>query len=354
MLYKVLLFLLFISFWDGINAQTAFHFQGQDVLPGTKEHFLISISDGSDSTFIPITVFQGAENGPVLGITAGVHGYEYPPIIAGQVLIGQINPTQLKGTVILVQVANIAGFLGRSPYVNPLDGKNLNRIFPGKIDGSITEQIAHFISQNIIGRADYFLDMHGGDAPEDLMPYCAYYHNDLKPEASDKGKAMALSLGFDYVIIFRSTGKDYVKEEYPSLYCSAEAFKRGIPSVDIECGKLGGAEPQDIQKIVESVKNLLTHLQMSDIGAPKMHTPILIHDRASLISPQEGIFYSDKRSGHYVSKGMEIGYITDFFGNTLEKVKAPEAGVILYKIGTPPVNKGETLVVIGKVDLEKL
>ena len=118
--------------------QSSFSFNGEEVKPGTKRHFLIPISDGSDSTAIPISVFNGIKDGPILGITAGVHGYEYPPIMAAQKLIGRIDPGELSGVIILVQIANLEGFRKRSPYLNPLDGKNLNRVFPGKKEGSIT------------------------------------------------------------------------------------------------------------------------------------------------------------------------------------------------------------------------
>ena len=150
MLSKLSYLILFLSCFLSLEAQSEFQFWGKAIAPGAKAHFVIPISDARDSTFIPITVFHGNQEGPVLGITAGVHGYEYPPIMAGQALIKQIDPTQLSGTLILVQAANVGSFLGRSPFVNPLDGKNLNRIFPGKKEGSVTERIAHWKSKPVI------------------------------------------------------------------------------------------------------------------------------------------------------------------------------------------------------------
>ncbi|MEM8892892.1 MAG: succinylglutamate desuccinylase/aspartoacylase family protein, partial [Bacteroidota bacterium] len=198
---------LVIIFSSALSAQTAFEFHGQSIAAGSKEHISIHISDGDKETMIPITVFHGKEAGPVLGITAGVHGYEYAPILASQKLINRIHPEQLKGTIILVQIANLASFLGRSPYLNPIDRKNLNRSFPGSAKGTLTERIADYLSEKVIARCDYFMDMHSGDAPEDLMPYTAYYHNDEKKEISEKGRQMAMHMGFDHVIIFNSTSK---------------------------------------------------------------------------------------------------------------------------------------------------
>lgn len=329
--------------------QANFKFQQRTIKPGSKSHMMVHIAQGKDSAMVPVTIFHGAQNGPVLGITAGVHGYEYPPIMAGQRLIQTIDPQKLKGTVILVQIANLAGFSNRTPYFNPLDNKNLNRSFPGNKQGSITERIAHFITSKIISRSDFFLDMHSGDAPEDLMPYSAYYDHKQKSNISEKGKKMAIALGFDHIVVFNTTQKKYMKASEPSLYCSAEAFKKGIPSIDIECGKLGLAEKPLIKKIVRGVLQLLSHLKMYPAQKVSIINPLFIQERFYISSEFDGIFYPNKSSGAYVSKGMKIGHITDFFGRYLKTIYAEQAGIILMMLGTPPVNKGETVVVIGKV-----
>lgn len=351
MKHKSIFFFILFASMPLVYSQSSFSFHGKEVKPGTKQHFVIPISDNTHSTFIPITIFHGIEDGPVLGITAGVHGYEYPPILAGQKLIKSIVPKSLKGTIILVQMANISSFSGRSPFNNPLDGKNLNRTFPGDEKGTVTERIADFISNKIIARSNFFLDMHAGDAPEDLTSYSAYYANSDMPEVSKLGKEMAQALLFDYIIVFNTDGKDYVKKNKPSLYCSAEAFKRGIPSIDIECGKLGLAKKEDVVKIETGVLNLLKYLKMNRSNSKfvKGDSPLFVTNRHSQNSKYDGIFYPSKTSGDYVLKGMEIGTITDYFGNHLETIHAESDGVILLILGTPPVNKGETLVVIADV-----
>lgn len=333
-----------------LSAQTSFEFHGKKIPAGSKAHMSIEISEGEKETIIPITIFHGKEVGPVLGITAGVHGYEYAPILAGQKLINRINPEELKGTIILVQIANVASFLGRSPYLNPLDRKNLNRTFPGSAAGSITERIANYISEKVIARCDYFMDMHSGDAPEDLMPYTAYYHNDDKEEISEKGRQMAMHMGFDHVIMFNSTAKDYMEAGNPSLYCSAEAFKRGIPAIDIECGKLGIIEEDLVEKIADGVISLAKELDMIAGESLPSEGTVFIKNRTSISSPHTGFFYPLKSSGDYITKGMKIGYITNFFNRKLEDVYAKDSGIILYMLGTPPVNKGESLLSLGLLD----
>ncbi len=328
---------------------SSFQFNNQNIPAGSKAHFTIPVSDQDIETFIPITVFHGVEEGPVLGITAGVHGYEYPPIIAGQQLIQQIDPEKLSGTLILVQVANVGSFLGRIPYLNPLDNKNLNRSFPGNPSGTITERIAHYISEEVIARCDYFLDMHSGDAPEDLMPYVAFYQHDQFPKISEQGKAMAMHMGFDHVVVFKTTEKNYMQKGQPSTYCSAQAFKVGIPSVDIECGKLGQPDDKLIRDIVSGVQRLLQHLQMTSGQPAALSSGALIEERSYLNSSHSGFFYPQKQSGAYVLKGMKLGYVTDFFNRPIQEIVADQDGVLLLILGTPPVNKNETVAVIGKL-----
>ncbi len=346
--------LLLIIYWTGHSglAQSAFTFAEKIIEPGTRTYITIPVDDGEESTVIPITIFHGTQDGSTLGITAGVHGYEYPPIVAAQQLIEQIDVSQLRGTIILVQIANVPSFLHRSPFVNPIDGKNLNRAFPGSASGTLTEKIAEIITNQVIARSDFFLDIHGGDASEDLMPYAAYYDNDQQVGSSQQGKAMAVALGFDHIIRFDTNGKEYMEEEQPSLYCSAEAFKRNMPSIDIECGRLGQTNPSLAHKIEKGVLNLLHHLQMlpNKLTDDSNRKIIHIDQRAYISSTYQGIFYPAKSAGAYVVEGMKLGYITDFFGQVLDTIYADESGVILLIIGTPPVNEGETLAVIGAVE----
>src|ERR1700683_5060643 len=119
-------------------------------------------------TQIPVTTIEGATPGPTLALIAGNHGYEYPPILALQRLRAEIDSAALSGTLILVHVANMPSFLGRTIYFSPVDGKNLNRVYPGRPDGTVSERIAYAITTQVIERADYVLDLHCGDGHESL------------------------------------------------------------------------------------------------------------------------------------------------------------------------------------------
>lgn len=339
-------FLLITMITNGVAQVKPFSFADKKVKAGTKQSFLLPVISGQDSTVIPVTVFHGAKKGPVLGITAGVHGLEYAPIMAAQQLPKHLDPAKMSGTVILVHMANVPAFLHRSFRVNPVDDKNLNRVFPGKADGTLTEQMAYVISNEVIARSDYFIDVHAGDANNDLRPYSGYYNYFDMPEVSEKARQMAVALGFDFIVQFGN--EQSLTEE--AIYCSREATKRNIPAVDIECGRMGIVEEKPVQQIQEALLSLMRHLQILEGKPASVQNPVMIGKRTSVSSQHEGFFYSDLTSGDYVKKGMKLGYITDLFGNHLVDVTCPTDGVILYKTFNPPIKKGDGLFSIGHIN----
>ena len=328
---------------DQPGLRMPFILEGHRVAPGKKISFDIQvIAPTKDSTYIPVSIIHGKSPGPVLGLIAGIHGFEYPPIMAMQQMARELNPDSLKGTVIIIHIANVKAFFGRSVYYNPVDGKNLNRQFPGDKNGSLTECIAWVLSQQILPRCNYLVDIHAGDASEDLHDYVGYY---AWGQQAATAKQMAEALGFDW-IMRSETG--FVKGE-PTVYCSKEAVKQGIPTVAIECGKLGGVTPAEIKKINDGLFNLMRSLQLLT-GAPKAsNKPLEITKRTTLTSEYTGIFYSDYRSGQLVKAGMKLGHITDVRGNWLTDIYSPVDGFIVYQIATPPVNKGEILFNLGSL-----
>lgn len=329
------------------RAQTNdFIFADKTIQPGSTSQIVIPVKAGNDSTGIPVTVFHGKQKGPVLGIVAGVHGLEYVPILAAQQLAKQLDPNELSGTVILVHIANVEGFLKRSFRVNPMDGKNLNRVFPGSEDGTMTEKIAWTISNKILPHLDYYVDVHAGDANNDLRPYSGYYNYFDKPEVSNTAKEMAIAMGFPFVVQFGN--EQSLPEE--SVYTSREAFKQNIPAVDIECGRMGIVEEKYVIRIQEALWSLMQHLEILEGTADAVENPIIIGKRTNVTSEHNGFFYSDFTSGDYVRKGIKLGYITDLFGNHLTDVICPTDGVILYKTFNPPVEIGSGLFNIGHLD----
>lgn len=311
---------------------------------GTRTDTTLLIGSGATQSRLPVTVFKGKQDGPVFTMVAGIHGYEYPPIVAVQELINEIDVQELKGTLVIVPIANVASFYGRTPFVNPLDGKNLNTAFPGNAKGTATDQIAHLISTIIIPESAIFLDIHAGDANEDLLPFICYYDSKDAPKATAEARELSLISGFDYVVSYPYT----LTPTEPAKYAFKQATQKGITALSIEAGKLGNVQEEQVKAIKASVYRMLAHLNM--VGSKSyisLFKPFILNNQVYIKVPQTGIFFSKLKAGDKVKKGDNLGYISNEFGVKLEDVVATADGIILYKVGTPPVNKGETLFCIG-------
>src|SRR5437773_8729490 len=118
---------------------------------GQSASGFIDVPAGVDAaTRIPITIVRGAQPGPTLALIAGTHGSEVAPIVALERVRPMIDPATLRGTVLIVHVANLPSFLGRTIYYSPIDGKNLNRVYPGKPDGTVSERIAYADRKSVV------------------------------------------------------------------------------------------------------------------------------------------------------------------------------------------------------------
>jgi predicted deacylase len=144
------------------------------------------------------------------------------------------------------------------------------------------------------------------------------------------------AMGFNYVVQFSNEATLTVA----SVYCSSEAIKQGIPAVDIECGRLGMAETEMVEKIKTAFHHALMYLHIADGTCPNVN-PCYIRQRTSVSSKHTGFFYSLVKASGFIQKGMTLGYVTDLFGKRLTNIKAPVNGIVLYMTATPPINKGD-------------
>ena len=312
--------------------------------PTSKIGFNLEFTDSLNNvTQLPIVIIKGKEKGKTLTVIAGVHGYEYPPIIAVQEFLREVEPERLSGNLIILPLSNPDSFYARSPFVNPNDKVNLNNAFPGKANGTVTQQIAHFITDSIIPMTDIFLDIHGGDASEDLVPFVCYYNHEGRPEQTKLAKELSEASGFSNVVSYPYS----LKDSDAAKYAFKQAVQDGKVGLSFEAGKLGNVQKEAVELHKNGIYHVMQHLKMY---GTLLHSPSNVkkyNDQVYVKVPKRGIYYSDFRAGDTVSIDEEIGYISNEYGEVIERVYAPASGIILYKIGTPPVNPGETLMCIG-------
>jgi hypothetical protein len=326
------------------HAQQPFSIGAVTAAPGTTASGTLEVParGGDAGTTIPISIIHGAKPGPVLALTAGVHGQEYTPVLALQRVLRTLDAKTLTGTVILVHVSNMPSYLARTIYYSPADNKNLNRVFPGRADGTLSERIAFVLTRDVIERATHVVDLHCGDGNESLRPY-TYWITTGPPAVAEGGKQLALAFGLDHIVIDRERPTDAAA----SVYLSNTAITRGKPALTIESGGLARTDEESIATIERGIAGLLKHLAMRADGPPAVANPIFLERSEVLRSSATGIFYPAVERGHTVAKGTLIGRVTDFHGRSLEEIRAPFAGEILYVIGTPAISKGEPIAFVG-------
>ncbi len=312
---------------------------------GQKANGVIEVPAGSDAALsIPVTVVHGAKPGPVLAVVAGSHGTEYASIIAQEKLIGRLNPSEISGTVIVVPLINIASFEQKVPHVNPIDGKSMNRMYPGKMDGTQTDRASYLVTKQVVEQSDHLIDMHGGDLDESLRAY-SYWTKSGNDKQDAISREMVLAFGLDHIII----SADRPRDPNASRYLENTATTRGKPSITVEAGHAGTVEPEDVDALVNGTIGVMHFLKMLPGAAVPVEHPVWIEKMESVTSDQSGIFYPVVRRGTYIEKGMRIGYVTDYYGKTIFEAHAPSSGVVLYICAVPSMKKGDTIANVGVV-----
>ncbi len=342
----IMLCLFVMLIFPDTFSQEVFQVGEVKTVPGEKKSGYIIIPAGFDSgeVKVPVTVVNGTKDGPVLALVAGVHGYEYPPVLAMTKLSMELDPANIAGKVIIVHVANVPSFLKRTVYYNPYDWQNFNRVFPGKVAGSNSERIAYQITAEVIDKCDYLIDNHCGDGNEDLMRYL-YFTETGNPELDKQTRALAIN--FNLKVIVHETGR--TKDIEKSMYVSNTALLRGKPAISTEVGKLGQTDESDVLEVMRGNYNIMKHLGMID-GEPEILFESVWVEEYQIIRSEhpEGLYYPLVSRGDHVQKGQLVGYLTDYFGNRLQDVISPYDGIVLYIIATPPMSEGEPMVMIGR------
>jgi uncharacterized protein len=285
---------------------------------------------------LPSIVATGAEDGPRIALIAGVHGCEYSSIAAVARFMAGLDTGKLRGTIVAVPIVNLESFRARSPFVSPQDGKNLNRCFPGSYDGSYSDALARAIFDEVIAPSDALLDLHGGDLVEALEPFALYDESDVEAEA----RALALAFGLPYVV------RSSPAEAPISGTTSSAAAAAGIPAVIAEAGGCGLLEEDAVRMHLDGIENVLGHLGM----LPSEPTPTesrLVDRFVWLRSQEAGWWEAGVRAGQMVDESETLGVVRNLYGDVVEAVVAPEAGVVLFLTTSPAVTADGLLLGLG-------
>ena len=303
--------------------------------PGEKVFGLQEITVAGHPITLGLFLINGAEPGPTLAVTGGVHAAEYASIAAALDLGRNLQPQGLKGRVIVLPVVNVPGFGPRAIYVNPLDGKNINRCFPGDPTGTASEQLAHWVFRNVIKQGDYYVDLHGGDLVEALVPFSIWHASD---NAEVDRVSLEMAKVFGIPIIVRS-------ESQNSAYSSAA--RAGIPAMLSESGGQGIWLPEHVADHTNGLARLMHHLGMVAGPAPQPVACTLFDRFVWLRSDHDGFWYPRVQVGEVVQEGQDVGAVMDTAGNILQAAVAPASGPVLFLVTSLAINKADPLLAVG-------
>jgi len=301
--------------------------------PASRHSYLLRVTpmaDGS-SLCLPVNVLVGKEAGPHLLMVAGVHGNEYEGITAQYELWEELSPEEVSGAVVMVPVANPPAFrVGQRR--NPEDMLDMNRVFPGKPDGTVTEQLAYRLYHDVAAKVDMVLSMHGWTHGSLVVPYTEYPRDLPVTEAS---RAAAVAFGLEYIEAF---------DWHPGLLVAACA-NAGIPAIEPEIGGLSCTVPERRVRYKQGALNLMCHLGMLP-GDPDPPGEVREVTRTMHFAPVGGVLRRHKELGDAVQPGDTIATICDLNGAPLESVQAPGEGFVAAQLLAATVNPGDLVAVI--------
>lgn len=284
---------------------------------------------------MPITLINGAKPGKTVVITGGTHGGEYPGVEASIRLANTLQPADVSGRIAIVHPVNMPAFHAKLQYVGPYDGLNLNREYPGKATGTVTQRIAYTISSLLFSQADFYMDLHGGDIHESLTPFVIY------SKLGDE-KQVALSIAAS-----KALGVKYVCGSVSTNGTFGCAATMGVPGFLGEIGNCGLWSEAEVEQYVNGVNNVLRLLEVIPGEVVENKEAVMIDHMTGLDAQQTGCWYPCVKIDDVVKKGQKIGEIRDYFCNVLGEYYAPCDGVMLYVISSLPINEGDPIVAIG-------
>jgi len=285
-----------------------------------------------------VNVVGEAGEGPHLTVIAGVHGTEYTSIAAARELLAELRPAQLSGTVTVAPLINLPAFWARTPFVVPLDGKNLNRSFPGDPRGSAAERIAAAVTEELIRGSDYVIDLHAGDLPEALEPFVFYDASPVEREARE----LALAYGLGHMVRQSSDGRTVTGST------SAAAADLGIPSFTAESGECGILARDAVERHLRGLRNVLRQLRLLPGDTVAFDRPVEHDGWIWMRTTDAGWWQPAVATGASVAEGDLLGTVSPVIGGTPTPVIAPAAGVPLFITSSPAVGADGLLLGLAR------
>ncbi|MGB5512346.1 MAG: succinylglutamate desuccinylase/aspartoacylase family protein [Woeseiaceae bacterium] len=311
---------------------TSIEIGGITISPGQRVTVDLPVADlyTSTSLHMPVEVICGRKPGPVLFVSAAVHGDELNGVEIIRRLLRRKALKSIRGTLLAIPIVNVHGFLNQSRYLP--DRRDLNRSFPGSAKGSIAARLANLFIKEIVSKAEYGIDLHTGALHRSNLPQIR--------ANLDHPATLDIARVFGTPVIINSDIRD------GSL--RACAFERGMPVLIYEAGQALRFDEISIRAGLRGILHVMRHIGMLPaLKNPRLATPVVAKSTSWVRAPDSGIVSSKVRLGNSVHKGQKIAMISNPVGDAEAAVLAPFDGIVIGQSNLPLAHEGDALFNLG-------
>lgn len=326
-----------MSFRD-IKSRKTFEIGGKRVNLGSQRTVDLTISEtySGHPVVMPVHIVRAKEPGPVVAVTASVHGDEINGMGVVRQLVLDPGFKLSKGTLVLVPVVNVLGFERFSRYMP--DRRDLNRSFPGSGGGSLTARVANAVFEQVIRRCDYCIDLHSAAVRRTNFPNV---RADL-----DQHETRLLAESFGTELVIHGKGPDGSMRR--------AATDAGVPTIILEAGEVWKIEPTMVEVGVRGIRNVLIALGMVKGRRKPARYQAIVRETTWLRAVHGGVLRFHVSPGDVVAKGQPVATNTDLVGREKNLLLSSASGIVLGMTTLPAVKPGDPVCHIARLDAEQL
>jgi len=298
------------------------------VQPGERATVRLPVADlyTGTSLSMPVHVVCGRRDGPVLFVSAAIHGDELNGVEIIRRLLKRRALSSMRGTLLAVPIVNVHGFLDQSRYLP--DRRDLNRSFPGSRKGSVAARMAHTFMHEIVDKADFGIDLHTGAINRANLPQI---RGNLDDDAT-----LQLAKAFGAPVIVNSNVRDGSLRQ-----CAAD---QGMPMLIYEAGEALRFDELCIRAGLRGTFNAMRHIGMLPLSKKtRPVSPVLADSTSWVRAPESGIVVPRVELGSRVMMGQLLAVIGDPVSNKEVQVVAPFDGIIIGQSKLPLAHEGDAL-----------
>ena len=289
---------------------------------------------------VPVACIVG-KPGPTALLVAGIHGDEFEGPVALSQLIAEIDPDQIEGRLIILPAFNCPAVLA-SQRTSPLDGRNMNRSFPGDPNGGPTDMLTDFLVSVLLPEADLVIDLHAGGKAS------IFVTSALASRCEDKNLMQA---NLNFAAAFGAPMIWVLGAFNDTRSLNAAAINAGVPMIAAELGGGGGSDPVQVSQAVMGIKRCIAHAGIINEALPEAKPSLLVETRSSadnIYAPATGLFDRHFAAGEHVEAGQLAGYIRSL--DKLDDAPVPlhfmADGVVLAHGNRGHVMRGDMLAML--------